>query len=261
MFARFRGNAKRERERKEREAAETKKRIGGYAVPEYLQKKISARSIEILRRNFQYFDADQSGFINLEELGTLLQAVGQNPTQERVRELLAEADNDNSGTLSFPEFLNLWYSTLKDIEVESALIAKAFNFFDKDGNGELSLSEFREVMTELGDTLSDEECNTFFEMVDENGDGVLQYSEFLEFLQRERVESEMALPSVFEGVPKPFNPENERQDPRTVTVPRETQTLTDLVMKDVEASGSEAETSTAAMQVEPPGKPDEDSTV
>jgi len=53
---------------------------------------------------FKVFDTDGSGVITREELRDKLTTLGEKLSDEEVEELLAEADTDNSGTISFEEF-------------------------------------------------------------------------------------------------------------------------------------------------------------
>jgi len=148
-----------------------------------IAEQIGAPRVKELQRKFRLFDEDGSGLINAQELGNVLRTVGLNPIEQRVTELLAEYDSDNSGSLSFEEFCHLWMETAVEAEDDEVMFQRAFQFFDKDGNGDISLAEFREVLTELGDPLKDEELQLFFRLVDKNGDGRLQYDEFLGFLR------------------------------------------------------------------------------
>lgn len=133
--------------------------------------------------------------INAEELGDVLRAVGLNPTASHIEDLLRQYDADQSGTLCFSEFVDLWINELDDVESDETLFKRAFEFFDKDGNGDISLSEFSDVLTDLGDPLTKEECDLFFKLVDKNGDGNLNYDEFLGFLKGERDAGEEGTPS------------------------------------------------------------------
>ena len=53
---------------------------------------------------FKVFDTDGSGVITRDELRDKLTTLGEKLSEEEVEELLAEADTDNSGTISFEEF-------------------------------------------------------------------------------------------------------------------------------------------------------------
>ncbi|KAK2148466.1 hypothetical protein LSH36_496g00003 [Paralvinella palmiformis] len=63
-----------------------------------------------------------------------------------------------SGTIEFPEFLNLMAKKFVQDHLESD-IREAFKIFDRDGNGTISAAELRHVMTNLGEKLTDEEVD------------------------------------------------------------------------------------------------------
>ncbi|MBK9259098.1 MAG: EF-hand domain-containing protein [Polyangiaceae bacterium] len=58
-------------------------------------------------------------------------------------------------------------------------IRAQFRNLDKDGNGQISAAEIREVLTALGDKLTDDEVDEMIRDVDKDGDGQVNYEEFL----------------------------------------------------------------------------------
>merc|ERR1719337_561975 len=76
--------------------------------------------------------------------------------EAELQDMINEVDADGSGTIDFPEFLNLMAKKMKDTDSEEE-IKEAFKVFDKDGNGFISAAELRHVMTNLGEKLTDEE--------------------------------------------------------------------------------------------------------
>jgi hypothetical protein len=62
---------------------------------------------------------------------------------------------------------------LKDLQDEEEMLMKAFQFFDKDGNGEISITELKTTMHELGDLLTEQEIQLFVSLMDDNNDGVI----------------------------------------------------------------------------------------
>ena len=52
----------------------------------------------------------------------------------------------------------------------------AFRVFDKDGNGFITASELRYVMTNLGEKLSDEEVDEMIKTADMDGDNRVNYT-------------------------------------------------------------------------------------
>ena len=92
---------------------------------------------------------DNDGTITIAELGSVMRALGRNPTEQDLQHILKEIDKDNNGTIEFEEFVELMERTFKDQGAQDELL-QAFNLFDKDGNGKISLSELRLVMSSIG---------------------------------------------------------------------------------------------------------------
>ena len=61
-----------------------------------------------------------------------MRAIGENPTEEDVLKLMLEADTDGSGTIEFPEFLELMKQKYGNMDIEDDiryLILVGFNNF------------------------------------------------------------------------------------------------------------------------------------
>jgi calmodulin len=133
------------------------------------------------REVFDLFDKDKDGSITTKELGDVMRALGANPTNTELQEMIAEVDKDNSGKIEFNEFLDLFARKMKDPDTEEDLI-EAFKIFDKDGSGSISASELRHVMTTLGEKLTEEEADEMIREADTNGDGYIDYVEFVKIM-------------------------------------------------------------------------------
>ena len=68
-----------------------------------------------------YFPQDGSGAISAKELLGVMRAMGQNPTEDEVLNLMLEADTDGNGTIEFPEFLELMQERYGTDDQESDL--------------------------------------------------------------------------------------------------------------------------------------------
>ena len=77
----------------------------------------SLRTAE-LKEAFDEFDKDGSGSISTSELLHVMRAMGENPTEDDVLNLMMEADLDGSGTIEFPEFLELMKQKYGDMDIE-----------------------------------------------------------------------------------------------------------------------------------------------
>eukprot|EP00232_Nephroselmis_pyriformis_P003749 CAMPEP_0182913788 /NCGR_PEP_ID=MMETSP0034_2-20130328/38219_1 /TAXON_ID=156128 /ORGANISM="Nephroselmis pyriformis, Strain CCMP717" /LENGTH=280 /DNA_ID=CAMNT_0025050517 /DNA_START=151 /DNA_END=990 /DNA_ORIENTATION=+ len=138
-----------------------------------------------LRNRFNILDKEQTGHVDISKVSILLSLVGENPVQTRLQEIMEETLPVNRArtSISFQEFLLLWYKHKEELKIDDlkVMLKDAFQYLDQDESGSLSFEEFKEVLTEVGDGLSNEECRLFFESVDKSGDGLLQYDEFLQF--------------------------------------------------------------------------------
>ena len=68
---------------------------------------------------------------NLQELGTVMRRIGERPTDKELRDMVAEVDEDKSGTIEFDEFLTIMANRISDSEK----IQKVFRVFDKNDDG------------------------------------------------------------------------------------------------------------------------------
>ncbi|CAL9104025.1 unnamed protein product [Musa textilis] len=161
---------------------------------------LTEEQISEFQEAFCLFDKDGDGCITLEELGTVIKSLGQNPSEEELQEMIREVDSDGNGTIEFAEFLNLMSrksvigesceyggpsdrscSSLQETNVEEEL-KEAFKVFDKDQNGYISASELRNVMMNLGEKLTDEEVDQMIREADLDGDGQVNYEEFVRMM-------------------------------------------------------------------------------
>lgn len=123
------------------------------------------------KKAFRLFDKDGDGSITTTELGTVMRNLGQNPSEEALKQMINEVDADDSGTIDFAEFLTLMARKMKTKDSQAEIL-EAFKVFDCDGSGKISAAELRQVMHKLGEQLSDEEVEEMISEADTNGDGV-----------------------------------------------------------------------------------------
>merc|ERR1711936_883765 len=131
---------------------------------------------------FAFFDQDNNGYIELEELVIVFGTLGVEVTKEELKQKIDDVDVERNGKISFSEFVALMRETITDIHDEKRL-KEAFSIFDSDGNGEIDIDELDTMMKKLGQEL---ECGQIKEMIkaaDLDRDGKISWDEFRKFMQ------------------------------------------------------------------------------
>merc|ERR1712179_184719 len=130
---------------------------------------------------FDEFDTDGSGTISPEELLGVMRAMGQNPTEDELLNLVLEVDIDGNGTIEFEEFLSMMKQKAHEVD-EEADLREAFKIFDCDKDGYISMKELKKVANMLGTMLTKEEVEEFMAAADSDGNGKLDYDEFCKMM-------------------------------------------------------------------------------
>ena len=130
---------------------------------------------------FDLFDKDSSGTITTKELGTVMRNLGQNPSEEELKQLIREVDLNGDGTIDFKEFLCLMVKKMDDTDIDLEL-QDAFKFLDMDKDGYITSLELRNGMNNLGDEYTPEEAEEMIKEGDLDNDGKINYDEFMKII-------------------------------------------------------------------------------
>ena len=130
---------------------------------------------------FDQFDKDKDGKISAKELENAMVSMGQNPTNEEIKEMMEEADLNKDGKIDFEEFLSLMTRNSPETQTEDEVI-NAFRVFDKEGNGLISSAELKHIMMTIGDKMTEEEADEMVNEADIDEDGMINYEEFVRMM-------------------------------------------------------------------------------
>ncbi|KAG6420487.1 hypothetical protein SASPL_117018 [Salvia splendens] len=113
-----------------------------------IAQSLSEEEIKGLKAMFTNMDTDNSGTITFEELKTGLARLGSKLSETEVQQLMEAADVDGNGTIDYIEFITATMHRHK-LERDEHLF-KAFQFFDKDNSGYITMDELETAMKEYG---------------------------------------------------------------------------------------------------------------
>jgi calmodulin len=167
--------------------------IFDYIPPErevFYKKRFEKQIDEILR----VFERDRSGYIDVREFGTVVRAMGINPTENDLIEMIESIEEpESTGSLQVGRVrdlaLNLALTKSFKNKIfardSEAVIVKAFEALDKDKKGFISSEYLKEVMTSMGERFNSDEI---VEMINATADpetGNIYYEEFASLLATE----------------------------------------------------------------------------
>jgi len=139
---------------------------------------ISLPDLSDAREVFNYFDAKGDVKISVNQVGDVLRALGQNPTEADIKKCCSNWPNEET-RITFEDFLPIYQTIIKNKEEHSLEeFVEGLSHFDKEGNGFISIAELRHLLTTLGEKLSDEEVDQLLQG-QEDSHGNVNISEFV----------------------------------------------------------------------------------
>lgn len=135
-----------------------------------IAQQLTEAEIGHLRGVFERLDAEGNGVISVNELEQVVQQDGFENLQEDVVRLLQGIDIDGSNTLNYREFLAATME--RNIFIREENIRCAFDYFDLDGNSEITLLNLVKIFG------AEEHAREIMGDVNLSGEGVINYDEF-----------------------------------------------------------------------------------
>lgn len=137
-----------------------------------------------LKRVFQMFDRNGDGRITKKEMADSLDKLGIYIPDEDLEAMIEKIDVNRDGCVDMDEFGAL-YQTIMDERDEEEDMREAFNVFDQNGDGFITVEELRSVLGSLGlkQGRTVEDCRQMIRKVDVDGDGMVNFKEFRQMMR------------------------------------------------------------------------------
>ncbi|XP_034485455.1 calmodulin [Drosophila innubila] len=139
---------------------------------------LTAEQEQDLKEAFSLFDTNNQGYIPMKQLKDIMHAVAHNPPEHELQEYYNEYDPNNSDELYLSDFLHLMSVRYKDMTPEDEVIL-AFRVFDRDDNGYIHETEFRNIMSTMGDDMDEDDVDQILLDANSNTEGNIIYRDFV----------------------------------------------------------------------------------
>ena len=152
-----------------------------------VETEIVIENLDNLKTLFNNQDQDQDGLVSFKELKELFGKFETLTTNEenKVKKIYNSSTTKENPFVDFDTFISIYKTVLRDrkLEEEAKQVLEAFNTFDRDKNGYISIDEMKHILDIVDEDakLTEHEIEEIFKEADLNQDGKLDYHEFVQF--------------------------------------------------------------------------------
>ena len=141
--------------------------------------------IKNINKIFNLFNLSGNGKLSKEEtyqgLRNYLNYSSEEKINKKVNKIFKNIDNDNNGFIEYEEFARAALD--KRIFLDENVLKFTFDFMDKDGSGEISLSELKEIFGVKDDKESEILLKEIIDKIDTDGNGEISFKEYNDMMK------------------------------------------------------------------------------
>ncbi|KAI6661639.1 hypothetical protein LOD99_13512 [Oopsacas minuta] len=159
--------------------------------------QLSAEQKTTILEIFSLFDHSEDHTILLKDVPVVLRSLGIHLEAEELEEVMQdlekrvmpvkpEKDKGQIPVVTFTHFSTVVESLVKEIDNEKE-IREAFQAFDKEGDGLLLAVELRQILTNMGDKMTEDEVEEMLDEVDIDANGKVDYAKLAKIITSKTV--------------------------------------------------------------------------
>jgi Ca2+-binding EF-hand superfamily protein len=135
----------------------------------------SLEMVENFKEAFSLFDTKGHSVIDVESLGRVMRAVGLEPSDDELKNMITEVDGSGKNAVDFAEFMKMMSKNGTDTARE---VKETFSIFNASGSGNISKAELKSLMEKLGEKFEDKDLDEMIRLVDTSGSGSVSFADF-----------------------------------------------------------------------------------
>ncbi|THH04890.1 hypothetical protein EW145_g5197 [Phellinidium pouzarii] len=140
--------------------------------------ELSDEQKQEIKEAFDLFDTDKDRCLDYHELKVAMRALGFDLKKAEVLKILRDHDKNGHNYMEYEDFAKIMSEKILARDPLDE-IKRAFQLFDDDSTGKISLRNLRRVARDLGDKLDDEELQAMIDEFDLDQDGEINEQEFI----------------------------------------------------------------------------------
>ena len=144
------------------------------------KKEITEEQQAEIKEVFQLFDLDKDSCLSAAESRFALKSLGVELKTHQLIELLKK-NGYTDPKVSYAQFFQITKKLLLDRDPLDE-VRRAFQLFDEEGKGTISIKNLRQIANELGEQVDDEELHAMIEEFDADEDGEINEQEFIHLM-------------------------------------------------------------------------------
>lgn len=133
---------------------------------------------------FEFYDPSNTGTVEKRHLKAMMRNLSHNVKKEQLNRLFVQCGiSTRANRLSYNEFYNLMEKVMNEKNIQEETM-RAFNLFDIDGTGKITIDNLKTVSRQLGEKMTDSELKEMITEADTDGDGAVDATEFVRIMKK-----------------------------------------------------------------------------
>ena len=148
---------------------------------EELELYLDEDKIADLLQNFQTKDLNGSGYISIKDIPEVIRNSNINISERDCRKAVLELENELKYNINYSDLRMLVERNLRDFDAEEEII-EAFKVFDKNNTNLIDSKEFKKIILNLEEKITEEDVDEMISEGNPDSDGLIDYVKFVKLI-------------------------------------------------------------------------------